>query len=697
MRRQFNGITLDARRCLIAAFCAVYLLLLSSPAVIVRAQDNITTDPETTASQPPVEAPIPEPVTPEPAPTPSPETPSVPNQPTQPAPEETEQKYIYNPETGKWENDKYSWDPVTKQTAPKTLPTYSYNPETNHWDTTAWVYSPEQAKYVAQTTESPSSSNNDSTNTQTNPSDILLNSDTSTQKLNIAQEPEQKKLTVDSTNSGDYFDLYLNLNISTTHSSNAVSGDASVLQNTTGGNAVTGNALAMANIINMVQSVWGWQGVTPELYTANIQGDYFGDILINPASLGLANNNCGCGNLTVNGSVSNSIENNVDLEAKSGNASVSGNTTGGDAITGNATAIANIINMINTSMTAGQSFVGTLNINGNLEGDVLMPDNLVDQLIASNIPSTSIDLGNTDISLEDTTSIENNINTSAKSGSASVNDNTKAGNANTGNADTNVTVFNLTNRNIIGTNALLVFVNVAGNWVGFITDAPTGATSAILGGGITTNSCNYCQSDSGIETDVNTKIVNNINALAESGDAEVSHNTNGGDATTGDAKALANVSNITSSNVSMSGWFGILFINVLNNWLGSFGTNTAYGNTPVTPSTPDPRMTESSSSGVNPAYYPDSPKPASQPKETRVKAYQVAIDEDDKGRIVLASTIETGPPPSGQSTTSSIVGSTSDSNNNTAIALLALTSILILTGLTYGDKFRILRRNFTSS
>ena len=56
--------------------------------------------------------------------------------------------YIYNDVTGLWENEYYTWDPVTKLTAPKTSPEYSYNPTTEHWDTNEWRYDAPSGKYI---------------------------------------------------------------------------------------------------------------------------------------------------------------------------------------------------------------------------------------------------------------------------------------------------------------------------------------------------------------------------------------------------------------------------------------------------------------------------------------------------------------------------------------------------------------------
>ena len=152
--------------------------------------------------------------------------------------------------------------------------------------------------------------------------------------------------------------------------------------------------------------------------------------------------------------------------------------------------------------------------------------------------------------------------------------NTSAGNATTGTASTNAVIFNLTGHNIVASNSLLVFVNVLGKWVGVIVDAPTGATAAALGSGVTSNSV---APNLVIDATNSTQLTNNINLSSKSGNASVSGNTKAGNATTGNATASANVANISGSEVSTSGWFGVLFINVFGSWFGSFGINTAAG------------------------------------------------------------------------------------------------------------------------
>ena len=154
------------------------------------------------------------------------------------------------------------------------------------------------------------------------------------------------------------------------------------------------------------------------------------------------------------------------------------------------------MNLMNTSIGAGQSFLGMVNIYGDLNGDILLPPGVLDSLLSGNSqPAATLNTSvNNDTSavanLNNNTSINNQVNAIAQSGVASVNNNTTAGSAATGNASTNVTLYNMTGREIVGKDALLVFVNVLGKWVGMIVNAPNGTTAGMLGGGISQNTVN---------------------------------------------------------------------------------------------------------------------------------------------------------------------------------------------------------------
>lgn len=369
--------------------------------------------------------------------------------------------------------------------------------------------------------------------------------------------------------------------------SDATSGKASVHDNGTAGNATTGNATADATVVNVVNSTTDFGGSNNyTYYTKDIGADETiqGNILIDPSSLTPIAGGSTAGNSGVQTtSTLTDILNNITLNAQTGNASVHDNGTGGNATSGDATAIANIINIVNSQIGAQRTFLGVINIYGNLQGNILVPSSFVDSLMGSaNAPTASTTTGNKDTTQTTTTNIMNNVTANATSGNASVHDNGTAGDATSGDAMTNLTVYNLTGQQVIAKNSLLVFVNVMGKWVGMIVNQP-GSTNAAFGGGVAGVGAT---SEAAGDSTTTTNITNNVILNAKSGNASVHDNTTGGNATTGNAKAGANILNIANTNFSMDDWFGVLFINVLGSWLGNFGidnpvTNPADGTNPA--------------------------------------------------------------------------------------------------------------------
>ncbi len=497
--------------------------------------------------------------------------------------------YHYNEATGMWENDYYIWDPVTKKTTPKEPQTYSFNPDTGRWETTDWMYDAPTGKYVPNTYATEPQTSTATTQSALTP--LGASGAGGGTQLGVANTGPGSDTDITLSNTGDYFfDTFFNANISHTLNSTATSGDASVLQNTYGGNAKTGDAAAIANVINMLQSTWGAQlGDNLATFNADLNGNIFGDLFLNlnniAGNLDIAANNDT--DVDINYAVDARIDNNINLDALSGDATVSENTNGGDATTGDATAIANVVNMINSAIATGQSFMGSININGSLDGDILLPPGLLEFLIANTGPNSNTDISSNnnfdlDANLTNNQVINNTVTTTATSGNASVTQNTIGGNATSGDAETNVTILNLTGRQVVADNALLVFVNVLGQWVGLIMDAPTGSNAALLASNLSgdTNVDLNNNTDIDINSTNNSLINNNITARATSGDATVSRNTNGGNATSGDATASVNIANIINSQLSLADWFGVLFINVFGTWNGSFGVDTAAGNKP---------------------------------------------------------------------------------------------------------------------
>lgn len=497
--------------------------------------------------------------------------------------------YTYNPVSCLWENQYYTWDAVTKQYASRDGQEYYFNPTNNTWVLIPPTVLTVPEEPVSQEVTTPLEDGESSaTSTTSSASLASLTSGPNTIQNNIAGvSPTSTNSLAQNGIANANVDIANTALIQNYLTSTAGSGDVGIAQNTSAGSALTGDAQTIANILNLLNSSWNPQNGEIATFVANIDGDVVGDLYINtqqiPQNRNLAVSSDTGNNLQVNIDNEGRIDNNINLLAESGDATLAENTNVGNATTGSAQAIANVINVINSAISAGQSFVGVININGNLDGDILLPPNFIDQLLASGAPHTTVSsslVQNSQLTanLNNEGVINNNVNATAASGDANVTQNTTAGNAQTGTADTNVTIFNLTGRQIVGKNALLVFVNVMGEWVGLIMDAPAGTTSAALGGGINqNNSLIPTNGSTEINSTNNNQINNNINVAANSGDASLIRNTSAGNATTGDASASVNLLNILNSSLSFGDWFGVLFINVFGSWKGSFGKDTVAG------------------------------------------------------------------------------------------------------------------------
>lgn len=515
---------------------------------------------------------------------PTPPTPANPTPPEPPAqtgptaPTGADSKTYVENEDGTWENDQYIWDPTTGQTRPKQPVNYSYNPATGKWDDDQWRYDPVQGRYVenkVSTSNPPAGTSSQSSNGQTGNNSAASNSRqpgaANAQNNGVTGPNSDNKVDANQQHNG-IFDLFYNASISNSLSSTALTGDALVAGNTLAGNALTGSALAIANFINMMQSSWDYMANGGlQTFMANMYGDVYGDLMLDPSQIQARAQNSGNGDVNVNGNAS--INNDIDLDAQSGDATVTGNTQAGDATSGDAHVMANLINSISSSISSGRSFLGMLNIFGNFNGDVLFPAEMMNLLQNQPDAVATITLPAGSTHTNTTQTITNNINANANSGTAGVENNTNAGNATSGTAETRVNILNLTGRQIVGQNAMLVFVNVFGNWVGLIVDAPAGTRAAAIG-----DSSSQSTQTNDLTTNENQTITNNLDLDATSGDASVNNNSSAGSATSGDVSATANIVNIANSNLSFSDWFGVLFINVFGDWYGSVGVDTDAGN-----------------------------------------------------------------------------------------------------------------------
>ncbi len=481
--------------------------------------------------------------------------------------------FSYNCSTGLWVSPHYSYDPNTGVYTPVDPVVYTYDSSTAEYTYQIWVYDAASRSYVQQTQSTanppagadivggPSAINNATVPQPTNTGD---SSNGSTPATSGTQSGGSQS----GANSGN---TTTNATLTNTLNSQSSSGQASVSSNDLAGNATTGNANTGVTSVNTVQSSNNSLGGSTVLFNANVNGNVNGNLVIDPTSSTQTTNPSAAANTTVNNATNASITNNITAGSTSGDAVVSGNDQAGNATTGDATTIAEVINIIDSAISTGHSFIGVININGNLNGNILIPASLVDQLIADGTPTVNVTTTLPVSVIENlvTMGIINNVSENASSGNAQVSNNDLAGSAISGDATATITAFNLTGSNVIGGNVLFVFVNVVGGkWVGFILNAPAGTTAAELGSGnVTTTNATAAN----VNNTTNANITNNIELTAATGNATVDHNLVAGSATTGNASTGLDLLNIADSNLVFSGWFGLLFINVFGTWIGNFG------------------------------------------------------------------------------------------------------------------------------
>jgi hypothetical protein len=367
-------------------------------------------------------------------------------------------------------------------------------------------------------------------------------------------------------------------NVANQGNQQATSGNVNGSDSASLGNATSGNALAISNYLNLLDSMWSWSTTGLSTFVQNLFGNQTGNINLDPTTANNSNvssqaNNTA--NLTVDNSPSANITNNITTGANSGNVNLNDNATAGNATSGDAAAEVNLINLIDSSIGAGQSFFGMLNIFGNLNGNILFPAGFLNA--ATPGTSTSNTTNDATVTNAPSVNVSNNINGQATSGAVTAGDNAVTGNATSGNAATDSSLYNLINTNVTATNAVLVLVNVMGQWLGGIMNLPsTGNTGSALltNNGQATQDANTTNTADITNAPTGT-ITNNVTATAQTGDVTATDNAKVGNLTSGNATVSTGVANLFGSTLNVSNWFGILVINVFGDWTGSVDTATA--------------------------------------------------------------------------------------------------------------------------
>ncbi|MCL5090728.1 MAG: hypothetical protein M1514_01825 [Patescibacteria group bacterium] len=262
------------------------------------------------------------------------------------------------------------------------------------------------------------------------------------------------------------------------------------------------------------------------------------------------------------------LENNLILTAASGENQTDFNTNGDSKIqTGDANVSANVINLANNNLE-GNVLVGVVNIYGDLNGDIILPEELAAE---SSATLTSVDADSSNQTNE--AIIENNFVLNANTGENQTEKNTGGDSKiETGETQVEVQTVNVANTNVDGGTWFIVLINQAGEWLGKIVDVSEGeAVSDSAGADLTISPEGNVSLSSSVGQENQGKIINNLNLSADTGHNSASENT-GGNSTikTGDAKVVANVVNFVNNNISSGAKVVVTVINVFGKWVGDF-------------------------------------------------------------------------------------------------------------------------------
>lgn len=413
--------------------------------------------------------------------------------------------------------------------------------------------------------------------------------------------------------------------------STLTTGDANV-----SGTAVTGVNTNLSNVqiseFNVVDNQKGDLILSPEAFAGNCIAGCSGSGLsaANTGNGAKSTNSANATNnldTTTNQMNNAGVGNNLTLAANSGDNAGSFNTGGNTIInTGDANVSANSLTFANNNLAGNVTF-GVINIYGNLEGDIVLPEfasvgpsgstSNTNNGAASTNTASSNTSDNTNTFQNNDVTIANNVTVDGTTGGNSSSDNTTGNTTiNTGKTTTDTNVLNVTNTNISDGTWWLVLVNHAGNWVGKLLGAPDGATMAGSSGtefktdanghvtasngsagspqgpstssgqtesSTATNNGNGAASnnDASVSNSTNTNttqnnnadIENNLNLSANTGRNKADFNTGGHNTiNTGDSNIIANLVNFVNNNISGSGRLVVTVVNVFGSWAGDFVT-----------------------------------------------------------------------------------------------------------------------------
>lgn len=290
------------------------------------------------------------------------------------------------------------------------------------------------------------------------------------------------------------------------------------------------------------------------------------------------------------------IQNDVSVNAVSGNNLIEEANETSAITTGSAYAASNIVNIANTNFVdSNYIFLISNNLN-DWTGDLVFPGkDFFKELFPEILSRAERICSAPSITSENSSDFSNIISSSANSGDNQI----EGGNGiiMTGDSYSVANNLNIANTNVLNSNYVFIAIKVNGNWQGRILSLPPGLfveqtpTGLVISNHSSPSDCDGYTASS-IKTENNAIIENNVNVSAETGNNKILGAPSNSVIQTGDAYALNNTINVANSNILGSNWVTAL-INVLGNWNGDIafgrpdiwlGTRAEVSRTPLAPS-----------------------------------------------------------------------------------------------------------------
>lgn len=346
---------------------------------------------------------------------------------------------------------------------------------------------------------------------------------------------------------------------------------------TTGPTIQSGQAVALANILNILNTnVVNSVGNAFLLNFVNpVDGtvDLRGGMTVSSTSAICALFSCtGQNGLSVNLAGDAGIKNAVVLSATSGGNEID-HANGGAAIqTGDAYAGLNLINVANTNIVDSNYLLLTMNAFQGVNGDIVFPS------LSNFLSSLAHNLSPGNFTSTGTATVDNHVTTDAQTGGNETSS-TTASTITTGAGASTGNVFNQLNSDMLGGATVSILFRVQGNWAGQVFGAPPGlewtqgpnGTIALFNTPGSASSTQTLSNLSEVTASSTGDIANDINVIALTGQNKI-HDANTALITTGNALASANVLNVANTNVVGKNWI-LAIVNIF----GDFTGNIAFG------------------------------------------------------------------------------------------------------------------------